>query len=170
MQINNKKNADAPGLFGAAYFEGFADKFGIASDLESSRPFIEQSLGLLAESKVDFTIFFTRLTHFRESGAAADFYPELIESEDWKSWLKDWAELQLEQKEGLKRMRGTNPVIIPRNHRIEEAIEAGMKGDYSVFHRLVEALSDPYREREEYRDLEFAPEKHEVVKATFCGT
>ena len=67
-------------------------------------------------------------------------------------------------------MKAANPVLIPRNHRVEEAIQAGMKGEYSVFHRLVEALSDPFTERGEFEDLEAPPAPGEKVTATFCGT
>ena len=67
-------------------------------------------------------------------------------------------------------MRGANPVLIPRNHRVEQAIVQGYGGDFSLFHRLVEAWAEPYAEREEYADLEKAPREEEKVRQTFCGT
>ena len=67
-------------------------------------------------------------------------------------------------------MRGANPILIPRNHRVEEAIQEAYAGDFSLFHRLVEAWREPYVEREEDADLEKAPTEEERVKQTFCGT
>ena len=67
-------------------------------------------------------------------------------------------------------MRGANPVLIPRNHRVEEAIQRAYEGDFALFHRLVDAWAQPYAEREEYADLEKAPLEEEKVRQTFCGT
>jgi uncharacterized protein YdiU (UPF0061 family) len=67
-------------------------------------------------------------------------------------------------------MRAVNPARIPRNHRVEEAIQRGYQGDFAPFHRLVDALAAPYEDRPEYIDLETPPTPDEVVRATFCGT
>jgi uncharacterized protein YdiU (UPF0061 family) len=67
-------------------------------------------------------------------------------------------------------MRRANPVLIPRNHRVEEAIQAALGGDYGPFHRLVEALAAPFDDRPEYADLETPPREEERVRQTFCGT
>jgi uncharacterized protein YdiU (UPF0061 family) len=67
-------------------------------------------------------------------------------------------------------MRASNPILIPRNHRVEEAIQSAYNGDYAPFHCLVEALANPYSEQAEYADLEKAPLPEEVVCETFCGT
>jgi len=67
-------------------------------------------------------------------------------------------------------MRRTNPVYIPRNHRIEQAIEAGNGGDWTLFHKLNQVLQDPFKERAEFSEYEAAPTPTEVVQATFCGT
>jgi uncharacterized protein YdiU (UPF0061 family) len=67
-------------------------------------------------------------------------------------------------------MRLANPILIPRNHRIEQAIQAAYRGDYSFFHRLVDALANPFDEQTEYEDLESPPLPVEVVHETFCGT
>ncbi|MDF1657328.1 MAG: YdiU family protein [Verrucomicrobiales bacterium] len=153
-------------IFNDSYFDGFADKLGLSGAAEMTRPFIEKTLGLMAESSVDFTVFFNSLTRFCFEGVPL----ELPESEGWKSWLEEWQKWKSEDVEVLERMKFSNPVIIPRNHRVEEAIQAGMKGDFSVFNRLVEALANPYEECEEFADLKLPPASREKVTATFCGT
>jgi uncharacterized protein YdiU (UPF0061 family) len=67
-------------------------------------------------------------------------------------------------------MRAVNPVLIPRNHRVEEVIQAAYTGDFGPFHRLVDALARPYEERGEFADLEKGPLEGERVMQTFCGT
>ncbi|MFP6575703.1 MAG: hypothetical protein VB912_11155, partial [Pirellulaceae bacterium] len=59
---------------------------------------------------------------------------------------------------------------IPRNHRIEQAIEAGNRGDMTLFHQLNQVLQDPFHEQTEFSEYEVAPTPAEVVQATFCGT
>ena len=67
-------------------------------------------------------------------------------------------------------MEAVNPALIPRNHRIEEAIAAAIYGDFSFFHRLVEAIAHPYAEDPETADLRLPPKPEERVTRTFCGT
>ncbi len=59
-------------------------------------------------------------------------------------------------------MRRTNPVFIPRNHRVEEAIKAGNHGDYAPFHRLNYVLQHPFTAQSEFTDYEAAPLPNEV--------
>ena len=67
-------------------------------------------------------------------------------------------------------MNRVNPVFIARNHKIEQVIEAGLQGDFSLFHEMNEVLKNPYEEQEEFSSYKLAPRPEEVVQATFCGT
>jgi uncharacterized protein YdiU (UPF0061 family) len=67
-------------------------------------------------------------------------------------------------------MRRSNPVVIPRNHRIEQAIQQGYQGRFDLFHRLVEAWRAPYQEDPDWAELELPPREEEIVGQTFCGT
>ncbi len=68
-------------------------------------------------------------------------------------------------------MKKANPSIIPRNHRVEEALQAAVKQqDYRVMEELLRALSDPYAympEQEKYAQL---PPPMDTPYQTFCGT
>lgn len=64
-----------------------------------------------------------------------------------------------------------NPVVIPRNHRVEEALEAASeRGDYQPLQRLLAALSNPYEMTPEKSGYTEPPEPSERVYQTFCGT
>ncbi|MDF2719144.1 MAG: hypothetical protein K0R28_6069, partial [Paenibacillus sp.] len=68
-------------------------------------------------------------------------------------------------------MRNSNPAVIPRNHRVEDALEAAENhGDYSAMERLLDVLSSPFahsREHDEYTSL---PEQSNRPYRTYCGT
>ena len=83
-------------------------------------------------------------------------------------WLDEWDQQRDSAK--LAVMKQANPIIIPRNHQIEKAIQNAYSGDYALFHALVEAYAKPYEEGEYGVDLEQPPSPDERVRATFCGT
>ena len=64
----------------------------------------------------------------------------------------------------------SNPILIPRNHRIEQMIQAAVSGDYTLFQRLSEAYSAPFTKNHSFDDLRHPPNDAEIVRATFCGT
>ena len=67
-------------------------------------------------------------------------------------------------------MRTVNPAVIPRNHRVEEALSAAEEhDDLSVLHRLLAALASPYEAREELAEYR-EPPADECRYRTFCGT
>jgi serine/tyrosine/threonine adenylyltransferase len=68
-------------------------------------------------------------------------------------------------------MRRVNPALIPRNHRIEQAIGAAIdREDFGPFMELSAALCEPYRTREKFASLADPPRAEERVLRTFCGT
>jgi uncharacterized protein YdiU (UPF0061 family) len=67
-------------------------------------------------------------------------------------------------------MRRANPAVIPRNHRVEAAIEAAIGGDLDPFEDLLQVLASPWDEGPDSLPYRCPPEPHEVVRQTFCGT
>ena len=82
------------------------------------------------------------------------------------AWLARW----LEAGPDGDRMDRVNPLYIPRNHLVEEALAAATDGDLSPLDRLLDAVSDPYNERPGL-DRYAAPAPAEFENyVTFCGT
>lgn len=148
------------------YLNHFREKLGLPTDthLDASAAFIKSTLGTLARNKVDFTLFFRHLTLFAASDARSNLDQIITQP-----WISDWKSLT-KSNDYLAKMKSSNPIIIPRNHRIEEAIQAAYQNDFSLFHRLADALAKPFNENPEYADLELAPLPEQCVKNTFCGT
>ena len=155
--------------FRSNYLAVFRAKLGLPEDVDEDggMGFIKETLDTLAEEHADFTLFFRHLTRVAGGEEAAALGALFDSKERCGEWLTQWRALG---QPNVEAMRLANPIRIPRNHRVEESIQGGLKGDFTLFHRLIEGWSEPYAERPEYCDLEAAPLPHERVTQTFCGT
>lgn len=159
------------GHFQPAYLNQFREKLGLSieNDLDQSAAFIKSTLGALAQHEVDFTLFFRHLTLLAADDERANIASLFNDPSAADSWLQKWKALP-RPEDHLEKMKSANPILIPRNHRIEEAIQAAYQNDFSLFHRLADALTEPFKENPAYADLELAPLPDQCVKNTFCGT
>lgn len=161
-------------LFQISIFKKFSRKLGLLSDDESQNDLISLTFEVMTENEVDFTLFFRHLTKVYDDGKTGSLCRLFKNPVACEDWLKKWREfITLDggnEQDRLKTMQSYNPILIPRNHRIAEAIAAGEQGDFKVFNRLVDAFRNPYAEQTEYSDLEQAPMATEIVHETFCGT
>ena len=150
-------------LFRTEYDNRFRAKFGLAVD--TPLDIVKSGLNLLSKQAVDYTLFFRHLTHGNLSELNALFKdPALLDN-----WYSAW-EIATQSTPNSSAMQQSNPILIPRNHRVEHAIQAAYGNDYAPFHQLVDALENPYEERNEFSAYEQAPKPDEIVHQTFCGT
>ncbi len=148
---------------------GMRAKLGIFKEEEQDEPLIENLLDIMEKQKADYTNTFRALTRDRPQDTG------MTGTVTFDQWLKQWQaklERQEESKEqSLQLMHTANPAIIPRNHRVEEALEAAVeKGDYSVMEKLLEVLKDPYAYTAEQDEFAVPPEPSQQPYRTFCGT
>ena len=153
--------------FGNQYIAHFRAKFGLPR--EAPVELINACLDLLGTQAVDFTLFFRQLTRVAGGEDSQTLTAMFGGSEPFKTWFAKWLR-EADPAKHLADMRAANPILIPRNHRVEEAIKSAYAGDFSQFHRLVDALAAPYTDQVEYADLETPPRPEEIVHETFCGT
>ncbi len=155
-----------PDLIEAAWLRRFRAKIGLVAAKPEDLELISELLRLMTQGQADFTNTFRGLLE----GAARD---QFLNPEAFDAWEVRWrARLAQEGGEVPARevMAAANPVLIPRNHRMEEMIAAAVAGDFAPFERLMTALSRPYEADPEFEDLRRPPAKDEIVAATFCGT
>ncbi len=147
-------------------------KIGLEGYASHDWPLVTALLDAMTHGEADFTLVFRHLSNALETGDDAPVTRLFNHPEAISSWLADWrARLQdLPKDDVLSLMRRSNPIFIPRNHRVEETIQAAYRGDYQPFHRLTEILKNPFTEQPESAAYESAPEPEEFVHATFCGT
>lgn len=67
-------------------------------------------------------------------------------------------------------MDNVNPLYIPRNHMVEEALAAAEGGDMVPFMRLLEIVRNPYCEREDAAEYALPAPSEFSEYVTFCGT
>ncbi|MGE6547888.1 protein adenylyltransferase SelO [Bacillus mycoides] len=151
------------------WFLGMKKKLGLFSNEEHDQSLIEKLLKAMEKYKADYTNTFRALTDTTLENAP------LFESPEFKEWYELWQSRLERQKESqddaYKLMKNNNPVIIPRNHKVEEALEAAVKnGDYSVMEKLLQALANPYEYSQEQADYCTPSVTSNRPYRTFCGT
>jgi uncharacterized protein YdiU (UPF0061 family) len=66
-------------------------------------------------------------------------------------------------------MRNVNPIVIPRNHKVEEALDEANKNNIEPFNKLLEVLNNPYSEQKNIEEYQI-PSVTNTKYQTFCGT
>jgi len=144
------------------WLSGMKNKLGIINDEPEDIDIITELLNLMTSHKLDYTNTFRSLC----------FSIKESEIPEFANWQKKWAGRVNRQPHGQQNeiMKKHNPAIIPRNHRVEEALTSAEQGDFSVMHNLLEALSKPYEDSEEFEKYSRPPEPTCNKYKTFCGT
>ncbi len=152
-------------------------KIGLESAEEGDLALIHALLDAMQKGEADYTLTFRRLVDAAADPAADDRVAGLFgKPELYLDWAAGWrARLErdpLAPAERAAAMRRVNPAIIPRNHRVEQALEAAVeRGDLAPFQELLEALRRPYDEPPaRFAAYAEPPRPEERVLATFCGT
>ena len=147
----------------------FSAKLGLAEG-ESHGSFIKETLAIMAANSVDFTLFFRRLTQVATGEDEGPLLELFSNREAADVWLERWKNRNNPADEAVRQMQRFNPIYIPRNHRIEQAIEQANLGYFTPFHELVDLLAHPFDEQPGFEHYELPPKLHEEVRETFCGT
>jgi uncharacterized protein YdiU (UPF0061 family) len=145
-----------PDLYSAAWSAGMRRKLGLSDEVEdvAVQQLSEELVELLASERVDYTSFFRRLA----AGAVEPAF---------EAWAARWRSMDPD----VPAMQRANPVYIPRNHLVEEALSAATAGDLEPFERLLRVITSPYDERAGFeRYAEPAPDDFGRCFQTFCGT
>ncbi|MEK5417806.1 protein adenylyltransferase SelO [Paenibacillus sp. FSL L8-0708] len=151
------------------WLTGMRAKLGIFNEELEDVALIDTLLELMQKYRADYTNTFRSLT----LGVTED--ADLFGTPEFKQWNELWqarlSRQQESQSSSQKLMHSSNPAIIPRNHRVEEALEAAVeREDYDVMERLLQALTNPYAYSSEQEEYSALPEESACPYRTFCGT
>ena len=156
-----------PDRFDDHYNAHSAVKLGLTPS-KVSRALFAEFLALLETHELDFTNSFSGLAGRLESNAP------LLATDDWQQWMAQWqAALQDndDKPAARHRMEQANPIVIPRNHLIEHAIQQAYSEEgFDQFDALLQAVTDPFDPGLARSRFAQAPASDEIVKRTFCGT
>ena len=144
------------------------DKLGLFGQDPKDLVLILDLLTWMHKNKADYTNTFCVLMN--ENVQKNKIY----EDENFIIWKKRWKErLKLNNnnpEKFLKLMRSVNPLIIPRNHKVEEALEAANNNDLSPLIKLIKILEKPYDKQQENIDYQSPAPLGNKKYQTFCGT
>ncbi|MGP4069501.1 protein adenylyltransferase SelO [Halobacillus sp. B29] len=169
IKIAERELSHFTSLYEANWLDGMRRKLGIFNQETEDKELAEDLLRMMKEYKADFTNTFRALTFDRLEDIS------IFEAPEFKKWLEQWRNRLDRQEESkdtsYQLMKNNNPAIIPRNHRVEEAIEAAVKEeDFSVLEQLLGVLSNPYAHSCEQEAYTAPPEPTSRPYRTFCGT
>ena len=151
------------------WLTGMRAKLGIFNEEKQDKSLAENLLSLMQKHNADFTNTFRALADEQLSDTDLFGSPEFTRwREQWQARLDRQTESQASSK---KLMRSSSPAVIPRNHRVEEALEAAVDHkDYSVMERLLDVLSNPYCLSPDRDEFTSPPPPTNLSYRTFCGT
>ena len=154
-------------LYSAAWSAGMRAKLGLPDGLDEgvAAPLVDELLTLLRASHVDHTSFYRAL-----GGAArGDAEPArglFVDLPAFDAWVERWRALGPD----ADAMDGVNPLYIPRNHLVEEALAAATDGETGPLERLLDAVTAPYDERPGLERYAAPAPVDFGAYQTFCGT
>ncbi|MEW9122731.1 MAG: protein adenylyltransferase SelO [Thermotaleaceae bacterium] len=158
-----------PDLYQCNWLTGMRSKLGMFNEEQQDERLVEELLNMMEKHNADYTNTFLALTFNKLEDMS------LLTTAEFAQWHERWqARLGRQQKtkEDIHQlMRNTNPALIPRNHRVEAALEAAVnQEDYSVMEGLLDVLSKPYAHAAEQADYAVVPDPSKGPYRTFCGT
>lgn len=155
-------------LLNQAWYEMMLLKLGIDQPMEGDAILVDEFLELIKTHKKDYNHSFTYLR-------LPDLFKEtdFILGVEFQPWMDKW-KTRISQGEGLGRslswMEKVNPVFVPQNYFVEEALEMAVAGDFSKLNLLLDNLKYPYTYKEEMKDSLLSPSGFDRDFQTFCGT
>jgi serine/tyrosine/threonine adenylyltransferase len=173
--VNAALSAFAP-QFEAAHTAGLRRKLGLFTEREGDVALAESLLERMFANHTDFTLTFRRLCD-AAVGPEGDAEVRALfdDAEAYNVWAAGWRR-RLEEEPGSRQdraaaMRMANPAFIPRNHLVEEALNAAIeRQDYQLFEKMLDVVSRPYEDRANLERYTMPASPEECVRQTFCGT
>ena len=149
------------------WMEMMRHKLGLSILDEKDKFLILDLLTWMHQHKADYTNTFCYLMNEKIQN------DKIYTDDHFKIWKKRWQERLKKEKniqdKSIELMKKNNPIVIPRNHKIEEVLNAAQEDNLKPYLRLLEILKKPYSSREGLKDYQTLSNSNEKYK-TFCGT
>lgn len=167
VEIAQNAVTEFPKFYRENWLAGMQAKLGLFNEEKEDEALFQELLTMMKTYKADYTNTFRALT-FNKLGKS-----DLFESEEFAQWQELWQKRLGRQKqskaESEELMKHNNPAVIPRNHRVEAALDAAQKGDYRVMEDLLEVLSSPYESPDQSEYCTPSAPSNQPYQ-TYCGT
>ena len=154
-----------PGLFEKQYWQMMANKIGFTQASPKIKQLVEELLKIMQINRLDYTNTFLHIS--------GDCRNLINENQELLSWQEKWKKIlqseNLSFDDAKQLMAQVNPLVIPRNHLVEKALnDVREKNDFTTFHELHKILEKPYERRK--LSTEYLLPIDDNGYQTFCGT
>ena len=141
-------------------------KIGLADEDEKDKFLILDLLTWMHKNKVDYTNTFCHLMNFQTQN---DIVYENNEFSDWKKRWQERLSQNSSSEKYINLMRSVNPIVIPRNHIVEDALKKANQGNFEPINNFLKILSSPYTDQKHITEYQIPSQSDENYQ-TFCGT
>ena len=156
------------------WLSSMRSKIGLSKEEQDDINLISQLLNLMKSNKVDFTLCFRYLSKalVGEVKSIKKLFKNDAAFDNWMTlWKERISQESISYKKIASSMNSINPIYIPRNHKLEEALDAAvLENNMDLFLKLHDILKSPYEEVEEFHEYEKPAKNSSVKYKTFCGT
>ena len=166
IKIANESIDNFQKIYETKWLNMMRDKLGLFGEDKDDKKLIDNLLSWMEINKADYTNTFCHLMNIKIHNN------EIYEDENFIKWSNEWKKrvpINNNSKEKcLNLMKISNPIVIPRNHKVEEALTEANKGNLEILYKLLSILNKPYKNQEAIDDYQLpsADKKYQ----TFCGT
>ena len=168
IQIATKTINNFVEVYNKNWLEMIRNKLGLFGEEKKDKSLINDLFSWMQKNKADHTNTFCFLMN---ENIQED---KIYNNQNFLNWKKKWQDrLKLHNnppEESLKLMRSANPLVIPRNHKVEEVLEAANKDDLNPMKNLLKVLEKPYESQEGISEYQFPAPPSDKKYQTFCGT
>ena len=142
------------------------DKLGLFGEDTNDKELINNLLSWMENNKADYTNTFCYLMNIKVNDS------EIYDDKSFINWLDVWKKRSLmnngSKEKQLDIMQNVNPLVIPRNHKVEEALTSANDDDLKVMNKLLSVLDKPYGDQKDIEEYQSPSDNKEYQ--TFCGT
>ena len=150
------------------WFEMMRKKLGLLGQDAKDEKLIIDLLTWMHKNKADYTNTFCFLMNQNFQNKKIYSSQSFI---DWKKQWQDRLKINTNSPEvSLKLMHSSNPLVVPRNHKVEEALESANGGDLNPTKNLLKILEKPYENKKEISEYQSPAPPSDKIYKTFCGT
>jgi uncharacterized protein YdiU (UPF0061 family) len=152
---------------------GMQAKLGLSTEVDSDATLYDELLNVMHDAKADYTLTFRNLSDVLRGDEVS--LRLMIDDERLDAWIARWRQ-RLDGERAVHAdvadaMDRINPLYIPRNHLVEEALEAAGNGDLSPFTELLDVVTNPFVSRDGHDRYATPPDDEFTANyQTFCGT
>ncbi len=150
------------------WLEMMSDKIGLLDTEKEDEVLILDLLQWMHSNKADYTNTFYNLINNKV------FNDQVYDNADFLTWKDRWKMRLSKYKNKMdkveKKMKFSNPIIIPRNYKVEEALSAAENGDIGLVEILLKALEKPYENNSSLKDFQITEKLNKSGYKTYCGT